>query len=469
MFIHNARAFHHPSMKDDREILRLFLFFGFLFLICSCPTTNPCEHRSVHLCNLRPFEGAAACAPPLMRTTLIVYVAVISLFCLKFFACKVISLVRTAHTSSHLTFSSSILYSLLCHLGDHLHFRCSMSFQPTCSMCVADCDATSILTSCPHFLCARCYNKHPKGQCPRCHKACKTVPLNAPNFPADVQERIRFDMRKHLTMSVQAFVFQQQLDHSAMQRLKEITTQLHQQLRSTMQQLGEAQRHAQHKAEESKTLQVEVNVLRDQLREVHMGGRSSSGAPSHHITSRATPAMPLAPQGGGDGPLRSPSAFRCDAFSDVPHGAAAVDVPPLSPFGVFGTSRLTAGLPMAPSPRTSRNESSTQHQSGSVWSPSSASATPLGWSRAPAQGEYPPKRPRDDGAPSISQSGGAAEHFRLGNLLPPQTMQPRHPAAAVVNGNSSSLASCHTPLPKLSAVMPSGGARLVRPSSGHEF
>jgi hypothetical protein len=351
-------------------------------------------------------------------------------------------------------------------------------------MCVAECDANSILTNCQHFLCSRCWNKYPKGQCPRCHKACRTLSLSAPNFPAEVQERLRFDVKRHLTMSVQALEFQQRLEQGATQRLKEITTQLHQQLRSTMQQLADAQRQLQHKSDEAKTLQVEVNVLRDQLREVHMSGRSSGGQHNSQHTSsaggggamrNATPAMSMIPMHssqqnsimGGGGAVRSPSGFRCD-FGDLPHSAPSAEVP-LSPFGTFGASRLNSsssnpgggsGSVLPPTPHPQQHHGYTQQQPQQqppAWSPSSANATPLGWSRDP-------KRPRDEPPTSnasgnpTAPSGGTTEHFRLGLMQPlSQTI-----AGATLPQNL-------TPLPKLKSLLSGGGARLVRPSSGHDY
>lgn len=370
-------------------------------------------------------------------------------------------------------------------------------------MCVADCDANSILTNCQHFLCSRCWNKYPKGQCPRCHKACKTVSLSAPNFPHEVQERLRFDVKRHMTMALQALEFQQRLDLGATQRLKEITTQLHQQLRATVQQLADAQRQLQHKSEEAKTLQVEVNVLRDQLREVHMtsrgtGASSSSLGQGMSMHRGGTPAMSMIPpasmssQRGGGGGVRSPSGFRCDAFGDVPHsGPIPVDVPPLSPFGMFATSRLHnapngsplssgggGGMPPTPHPQTLHHHNTNISSSNNAqqpqrdWSPSTATATPLGWSRDPNA-----KRPRDDTATAAGGGGGGgvAEHFRLGLLQPMSQSQHANIAQSSQShthgGGGGTSATQHnlTPLPKLKSLLSNGGARLVRSSSGHEF
>ncbi|CUG88762.1 transmembrane protein, putative [Bodo saltans] len=390
-----------------------------------------------------------------------------------------------------------------------------MPFQPTCSMCVADCDSNSVLTNCQHFICSRCWNKYPKGQCPRCHKACKTLSLSAPNFPVEVQERLRFDVKRHMTMSIQALEFQQRLEQGATQRLKEIMTQLQQQLRSTMQQLSDAQRQLHQKSEEAKTLQVEVNVLRDQLREVHMSGRSSSSSSSHHHNnsnsmgnammqstaaplmhnsnrSSSTPAMSMIPMHNGSqqqqgnilmmgGGARSPSGFRCDFGDASSHNGPGLEAPPLSPFGLFGSSRAGGdGVVLPPTPHPQHmSQQAAQHQTHQQpkWSPSSATATPLGWSRDPT------KRPRDEqaqaninhAAPSHvppAGGGGMSEHFRLGHMQPLS----QHAAAAAVAGmvhttgsGGVALPQNLTPLPKLKSLLSNGGARLVRPSSGHEF
>ena len=97
-----------------------------------------------------------------------------------------------------------------------------MPFRPSCCICVSDCDANGLLTNCQHFLCSRCSAKYPSTTCPRCQKPCKTIKLNADNFPRDISERMQCDPIQQLKSVVQSFEFQQRQNQVTHVRMREI-------------------------------------------------------------------------------------------------------------------------------------------------------------------------------------------------------------------------------------------------------
>lgn len=290
------------------------------------------------------------------------------------------------------------------------------------------------MTNCQHFMCHRCLSRYPKGQCPRCQKPCKTILLSAPNVPKELMERLQYDVKKQLSQAAQALELQQRLEQAAAARLKEMVTTFNQQLRHATQQVSELQQQLGHKTEECKTLQVEVNVLRDQLREVHHG-------PVRHATPMAPSVQHAAQMQRASESLASfgdPFSSSSQQVSSALHSAVHLREPsaPPSPFAFqFSTEAADlAGLAALPTGGAGRP----------TWSPAS---TPLGW------GTSASKRARDH-----SQAADQGQRLEQRFHLATPTVRSAHDTAA-----SGLVSSSVTRASVSGALGMGGGSRPVTP------
>src|SRR4051812_6239798 len=100
--------------------------------------------------------------------------------------------------------------------------------RPSCIVCVSDCDADAIFTSCHHFVCSRCVAKYPGGSCPRCRQPCRYVRVGS---SALVTERLQTDPLRLLQCATAALDFQHRQEQFTHARLKELVTMFNSQHR----------------------------------------------------------------------------------------------------------------------------------------------------------------------------------------------------------------------------------------------
>lgn len=297
---------------------------------------------------------------------------------------------------------------------------------PSCSVCVSDCDGSAVITDCQHFICHRCVQRSAKGVCPRCQKPCRSVALNAPNAPRELLACLEFDAPRQLRLSLQALELQQRLETSNNQRLKEMVTMMNQQSRATAQQLGQVQQQLQQKAEECRTLQVEVNLLRDQLREVHLQGQQLAAVQQQQQRAVSTPVMSNVPSmttsflqnPSRDSPRSHPTASQSNALASV--------------FSFNSGGRGGTPLPIrgCSEARSSIGPSGLPNPAATMWSPTGGNGgdVALGWSSG---GQVPSKRARSEAG---EHGGMRTESFHLTtpvmSLTSPQGQPPRHVIAS---------------------------------------
>lgn len=392
-----------------------------------------------------------------------------------------------------------------------------MPFRASCSICVSDCDANAHLTTCQHFLCARCVQKYPnKGHCPRCQKPCKTVLLSSPSFPKEFAERLQFDVKRQLQLALQSIEVQQRLEVQTNQRLKEIVTTLNGQNRHFAQQLQDAQALIRRREEEIAALHNQMQQLQQQLQQQQ---QQPYRAPSpFHLDPTPTP---LQHAGGSALSSSSATAHRGSNSVVAQHNMSGSSTGWMAPsMDVSSTSAALRSL------NNSNSLHSNPPQQGPAWATTTGTPTAggggfgtpqprpsvaavasqplIGWGRTESL-----KRPRD---PSAAGGGGGGGQS-LASLVyrPPTTMgggshaqpppsQQQHQVSSQQQGGlmlgtphpgtpqPTALHSFHlaTPaltirdgmeggpirpmaLPKLQSLLPpnQGLARVVHSSSGH--
>lgn len=165
-----------------------------------------------------------------------------------------------------------------------------MPFRAACSVCVSDCDATAVLTNCQHFVCARCAAKVPNmATCPRCHKPCRHIRLNAAGFPPDIAERMQSDPLQQLKSCAQTFEFQIRQLQLSNQRLKELLTGLSGSNQQLAARCSGLEKEARSLKEENARIKEEFSAATRQISAFN--SRTSGGTQQKILPSSPNPSF----------------------------------------------------------------------------------------------------------------------------------------------------------------------------------